>query len=80
MKINSWKPEVFVRGFDTWNSDSMRFATKAEAEKAGVLELFVERRYRDLPGVPIRSRVVQSEEAVNYVFDDAAGRPSPIDA
>ena len=72
-----------------FDSDSMRFATELEATKAGELGLFAVQQFRRSIagaatwarlGVPTRSRVVQSEEAVNYVFDDATGRPSLIDA
>lgn len=59
------------RGQESWDSNSLRFATKIEAEKAGRELLF---RWI----VPVNSRAAQSEDAVNYVFDDTIGRPVPI--
>jgi hypothetical protein len=49
----------------------LRFATQVEAEKAGA-EL-LSRWY-----VPIKSRAAESDDTVNYVFDDNVGRPVPI--
>ena len=71
--MKSWKTEVctMYRGQESWDSNSLRFATKIEAEKAGHELLF---RWI----VPIDSRAAQSEDAVNYIFDDATGRPAPI--
>jgi hypothetical protein len=71
--MNSWKTEVctMYRGSESWATNSLRFATQVEAEKAGA-EL-LSRWY-----VPIKSRAAQSEDAVNYIFDDATGRPAPI--
>jgi hypothetical protein len=71
--MNSWKTEVctMYQGKESWATNSLRFASKIEAEKAGA-EL-LSRWY-----VPIKSRAAQSEDAVNYVFDDATGRPAPI--
>ena len=59
------------QGQKSWASNALRFATKIEAEKAGA-EL-LSRWY-----VPISSRAAESEDAVNYVFDDSIGRPAPI--
>jgi hypothetical protein len=71
--MNSWKTEVctMYQGSKTWNSNALRFATKIEAEKAG--DELLSRWY-----VPIDSRAAQSEDAVNYIFDDATCRPAPI--
>jgi hypothetical protein len=73
LNMNSWKTEVctMYRGSESWATNSLRFATQVEAEKAGA-EL-LSRWY-----VPIKSRAAQSEDAVNYIFDDATGRPAPI--
>jgi len=71
--MNSWKTEVCTihNGEKSWASNALRFATKIEAEKAG--HELLSRWY-----VPIDSRAAESEDAVNYIFDDATGRPSPI--
>ena len=73
LNMNSWKTEVctIYQGQESWASNALRFATKIEAEKAGRELLF---RWI----VPVNSRAAQSEDAVNYVFDDATGRPAPI--
>jgi hypothetical protein len=73
LNMNSWKTEVctMYQGQKSWASNALRFATKIEAEKAGV-EL-LSRWY-----VPIDSRAAESNDPVNYVFDDAVGRPAPI--
>jgi hypothetical protein len=73
LNMNSWKTEVCTihNGEKSWASNALRFATKIEAEKAG--HELLSRWY-----VPIDSRAAQSEDAVNYIFDDATGRPSPI--
>tara|TARA_B110000503_G_C6889653_1_gene306180 strand:- start:121 stop:312 length:192 start_codon:yes stop_codon:yes gene_type:complete len=59
------------QGQKSWASNALRFATKIEAEKAGA-EL-LSRWY-----VPISSRAAESDDSVNYVFDDSIGRPAPI--
>lgn len=71
--MNSWKTEVctMYRGSESWATNSLRFATQVEAEKAGA-EL-LSRWY-----VPIKSRAAESDDTVNYVFDDNVGRPVPI--
>jgi hypothetical protein len=71
--MNSWKTEVCTihNGEKSWASNALRFATKIEAEKAG--HELLSRWY-----VPIDSRAAESEDIVNYIFDDATGRPSPI--
>jgi hypothetical protein len=73
LNMNSWKTEVCTihNGEKSWASNALRFATKIEAEKAG--HELLSRWY-----VPIDSRAAQSEDAVNYIFDDATGRPAPI--
>ena len=66
--MKSWKTEVCTihNGEKFWASNALRFATKIEAEKAG--HELLSRWY-----VPIDSRAAQSEDAVNYIFDDATG-------
>jgi hypothetical protein len=64
--MNSWKTEVCVDG--KWATNALRFATQDEAEKAG-------RELLSRWWVPTDSRAAQSDEPVNYVFDDAVGRP-----
>jgi len=73
LSMNSWKTEVctIYQGRESWTPNALRFATKVEAEKAG--RELLSRWY-----VPIDSRAAESEDPVNYVFDDAAGRPVPI--
>ena len=65
--MKSWKMEVCVDG--TWSSNAVRFATKQEAEDAGV----------ELLGrwfVPTDSRAAESDDEVNYRFVD--GRPEML--
>jgi hypothetical protein len=71
--MKSWKTEVctIYQGQESWATNSLRFASKIEAEKAGI-EL-LSRWY-----VPINSRAAESDDTVNYVFDDNVGRPVPI--
>ena len=59
------------QGQKSWASNALRFATKIEAEKAGV-EL-LSRWY-----VPIDSRAAESDDSVNSVFDDTVDRPAHI--
>ena len=66
----SWKTEVLVDG--KWATNSVRFATKEEAEEAG----------RELLGrwfVPTDSRAAESDDPVNYKFDFVAYRPARIE-
>ena len=65
----SWKTEVEVAG--KWATNSLRFATKEEAERAGV-EL-LSRWY-----VPSGSRAAESEDPVNYTFKAGTARPEAI--
>lgn len=68
MSNSSWKPEVLVSG--TWSGNSLRFATKEEAEASG----------RELLGrwfVPVDSRATESDDPVNYKFVD--GKNVPLD-
>lgn len=61
----SFKMEVLVDG--TWSSNSCAYATRKEAEAAGV----------ELLGrwfVPSDSRAVESDQPVNYRFDFDANR------
>lgn len=69
MKNTSWKTEVCVDG--KWATNALRFATQAEAEKAG--RELLSRWY-----VPTDSRAAVSDDPVNYRFDDAIYRPVPI--
>ena len=70
MNFKSWKPEVLVDG--TWTSNSLRFATEAEAD-ASVREL-LNRWF-----VPKDGRAVRSTDPVNYRFDFAEGRNVRLD-
>lgn len=65
----SWKTEVLVD--NEWSTNALRFATKEEAEKAGI-EL-LSRWW-----VPIDSRAAESNDPVNYRFDETINRPVPI--
>lgn len=67
----SWKTEVLVDG--TWATNALRFATKSEAEKAG--HELLSRWW-----VPVDSRAVESDDPVNYKFDDNLGKPVRIEA
>lgn len=71
--MKSWKTEVctIYGGSESWSTNSLRFASKIEAEKAG--HELLSRWY-----VPIKSRAAQSEDPVNYIFDDSVGRPVAI--
>jgi hypothetical protein len=73
LNMNSWKTEVctMYQGQESWATNSLRFASKIEAEKAG--HELLSRWY-----VPISSRAAESIDPVNYVFDDSVGRPVPI--
>jgi hypothetical protein len=59
----SWKPEVIADSSGTWCGNSLRFATKEEAE-SNVLDLasrwFLVRE----------TRVVESDDQVNYAWVD----------
>lgn len=64
--MKSWKTEVCVDG--KWATNALRFASQAEAEKAG-------RELLSRWWVPTDSRAAEADEPVNYVFDDTVGRP-----
>lgn len=64
----SYKTEVLVGR--EWGSNALRFATKDEAERAGV-----ELLSRWL--VPSESRAVESTDPVNYKFPKGDARPTP---
>lgn len=66
----SWKTEVLVQG--TWGTNSLRFATKDEAERAGV-EL-LDRWY-----VPTDSRAAESDDEINAEFPVGTSRPNLIE-
>lgn len=57
----SWKPEVLVDG--SWSSNSLRFATREEAESSA--KELMSRWF-----APIDSRAVESDDPVNYLFVD----------
>lgn len=61
----SWQPEVLVQG--KWSTNSLRFATEAEA-KASAEEL-LSRWF-----VPDAGRAAKSSDPVNYRFDFEAGK------
>jgi hypothetical protein len=59
----SWKPEVQADSTGNWNGNSLRFATKAEAEA----------NVRDLAArwFAVReTRVSESDDPVNYKYED----------
>lgn len=62
----SWKPEVQADDSGKWYGNSLRFATKPEAEK-NVASL--EGRWILVTG----TRVVESPDPVNYRWDDVRG-------
>ena len=57
----SWKAEVCADG--SWSSNALRFATKEEAEKSG-------RELLSRWMVPTDSRAAESDDPVNYKFED----------
>jgi len=61
MNNKSWKPEVLVDG--KWSTNSLRFATREEAE--GSVRALMSRWW-----VPDDGRATESEDAVNYRFVD----------
>lgn len=65
----SYKTEVFTE--NQWYSNSLRFATKEEAEAAGkeLLSRWL---------VPTDSRATECEDLVNYRFNFDKYRPEPI--
>jgi hypothetical protein len=59
----SWKPEVIADSSGTWCGNSLRFATKEEAEA----------NVRDLASrwfLVRETRVVESDDQVNYAWVD----------
>lgn len=56
--MKSWKPEVQADSTDTWAGNSLRFATKEEAEKYVADLMFRWTAVR-------ATRVVESEDPVN---------------
>jgi len=67
--MKSYKMEVLVG--DKWSTNSCVFATKEEAEAAGV-EL-LSRWF-----VPVDSRAVESDKPVNYRFNFKINQPESI--
>jgi hypothetical protein len=67
MKMKSWKPEVIADNSGKWVSNALRFATEAEA-KDYVFDLSM--RWILVRG----TRVVESEDAVNYVWTENGAR------
>lgn len=61
----SWKPEVIADSSGTWCDNGLRFATREEAE-ANVLALAV--RWF----LVRETRVVETDEPVNYAWVDGA--------
>ena len=57
----SWKAEVKADG--KWSSNSLRFATKEEAEASG-------RELLSRWFVPTDSRAAESDDPVNYKFEN----------
>ena len=69
----SWKMEVET-GKDSWSSNALRFATAAEAERAGdeLLSRWT---------VPLSSRATETpDEPVTHMFPLGESRPSPLPA
>lgn len=67
MKNNkSWKPEVLVDG--QWSTNSLRFATAEEA--CGSVRLLRMRWW-----VPTDGRATESEDSVNYRFENNQNVP-----
>ena len=66
----SWKMEVLVNG--EWGTNACVYATKEEAEAAGI-EL-LSRWF-----LPTDSRAVESNDEVNYRFNFDTNRPESID-
>ena len=64
----SWKPEVQADSSGIWNGNSLRFATKEEAEQ-NVQDL--EMRWFAIKA----TRVVESDDPVNYRWE---GRLIPV--
>jgi hypothetical protein len=64
----SWKTELKCDGEwlheESWSSNTLRFATKAEAEASG--KELMSRWF-----LPTGSRATESTDSVNYVFDFA---------
>ena len=66
----SWKPEVIADNSGTWCGNSLRFATKEEAE-ANVRDL-------SMRWMLVReTRVVETTDPVNYVW--AEGKATPVE-
>jgi hypothetical protein len=66
--MKSFKMEVHTPQDNAWSSNSMRYATEAEAVEAG--KELLSRWF-----VPDDSRAVPSEDPVNSKFDFEACRP-----
>lgn len=62
----SWKPEVIADSSGKWCGNALRFETKLEAEHY-VSDLFM--RWT----LVRETRVVESDEPVNYRYDDTQG-------
>jgi hypothetical protein len=60
----SWRPEVFVES--RWSANALRFATEAEA-KASAFNLLMRWALCE------DSRATESDDPVNYRWDDTAG-------
>lgn len=66
----SYKPEMLCQG--EWCGNGMVFATEDEALKHG-------RELMSRWFVPTDCRAVESDETVNYRFDESAGRAVPME-
>ena len=69
VSMKSFKAEVLVDS--KWSTNSCRFATQLEAEKAG--RELLSRWY-----VPTDSRASESDDEINYRFNDEIGRGERI--
>ena len=69
----SYKAEVIADSFNTWASNALRFATHEEAE-----QYVADLAYR---WTSVRhTRVVETDEPVNYRWDNGTGRAIAIAA
>jgi hypothetical protein len=69
----SWKPEVIADPSGKWCNNGLAFATKEEAEQ-NVFDL-------SMRWTMVReTRVVESDEPVNYTYHDRKLRPVVVDA
>ena len=66
--MTSYKPEVQTGHSDEWSANTLRFATRAEAEAYAFNLMCRWTAVRD-------TRVVESADAVNYAWTDSGAMP-----